>query len=226
MANFGFSRLTVVAPYEPHWREAQSAVGADALLQNAKRTESLAEAVAGCTLVVGTGTLAHRKPEQPVVKLPDLPQQLENELVNCGRIALVFGPEKHGLTREDLSWCHLLAEIPTSAEQPSMNLGQAVAVCLYELAVRLATIETQPAHANDAQVSSITQTSPAASGNLDLLARVIDQVMLAARYSPVSMRRANQHQLRLFLRRLNLSALDARRVLGFFRRVLHRLQEP
>ena len=81
MANFGFARLSVVAPYErhwdeamsdPHWREAKSAVGASDLLQNAKRTESLADAVADCTLVVGTGSLEHRKPEQPVVPLPDL----------------------------------------------------------------------------------------------------------------------------------------------------------
>src|SRR5665213_4548944 len=57
MANFGFSRLAVVAPYEEHWREARSAVGAPELLQNAKETESLAEAVSNCTLVVGTGTL-------------------------------------------------------------------------------------------------------------------------------------------------------------------------
>ena len=72
MANFGFSRLAVVAPYEPHWREAKSAVGAETLLQNAVRAEHLTEAVAECTLVVGTGTLAHRKPEQQVIALPAL----------------------------------------------------------------------------------------------------------------------------------------------------------
>lgn len=224
MTNFGFSQLTVVAPYEPHWREAQSAVGAEALLQNARSTKCLAEAVAGCTLVIGTGTLTHRKPEQPVVKLPNLPPRLENELASGGRIALVFGPEKHGLTREDLSYCHLLAEIPTSADQPSMNLGQAVAVCLYELAIRVAPAEADAHPGDDAAASNIT-SGGATSGNLDLLAAVIDQVMLAARYSPASMRPANQHQLRLFLRRLNLNALDARRVLGFFRRVLHRLHQ-
>jgi TrmH family RNA methyltransferase len=221
MANFGFARLTVVAPYEPHWREAQSAIGAENLLQKAKSAERLAEAVADCTLVVGTGTLTHRKPEQPVVKLHDLPPRLEETLTDGGRIALVFGPEKHGLTREDLSYCHLLVEIPTGAQQPSMNLGQAVAVCLYELAVRLIQARAEP----DAAQPAPQPASTAASGDLDLLAGVIDQVMLASHYSPVLKRRANQHQLRLFLRRLALSAADARRILGFFRRVLHRLQE-
>jgi tRNA C32,U32 (ribose-2'-O)-methylase TrmJ len=61
-----------VAPYAPHWREARSAVGAPELLAAANETATLAEAVAGCTLVVGTGTLTYRKPEQPVVSLPDL----------------------------------------------------------------------------------------------------------------------------------------------------------
>jgi hypothetical protein len=103
MANFGFAHLTVVAPYGPHWREARSAVGAPELLQNAKETETLAQAVASCTFVAGTGTLAHRKPEQPVIFLPDSAPTLTQELDRGGRIALVFGPAKHGLTRDDLS---------------------------------------------------------------------------------------------------------------------------
>ncbi len=137
MANFGFRRLAVVAPYEEHWREARSAVGAPELLQDAKETATLSEAAADCTLVIGTGSLAHRRPEQPVVPLPALAPFVQQEIDRGGRVALVFGPEKHGLTREDLSFCHLLVEIPTAPGQPSMNLGQAVAVCLYELAARL-----------------------------------------------------------------------------------------
>jgi tRNA/rRNA methyltransferase len=64
MANFGFRHLAVVAPYAPMWREARSAVGAPEILLNAAETTSLGEAVAASTLVVGTGTLTYRKPEQ------------------------------------------------------------------------------------------------------------------------------------------------------------------
>ena len=67
---------------------------------------------------------------------------VSRELDRGGRVGMVFGPEKHGLTREDLSYCHLLVEIPTDAHQPSMNLGQAVAVCLYELATRAMPAES------------------------------------------------------------------------------------
>jgi TrmH family RNA methyltransferase len=221
MANFGFSRLTVTAPYEPHWREAQSAVGAEDLLKNAKVFSTLREAVTGCTLVVGTGTLTQRKPEQPVVRLPEIfphifPLLPETHEAN-GRVAVVFGPEKHGLTRDDLSYCNLLVEIPTDQRQPSMNLGQAVAVCLYELAVRFSMPVQGP-------TGSELQQANATSGDLDLLAEVIDRVSVTADYSPSDMREANRHDLRLLLRRLALTEPDARRTLRFFRRVLWRLE--
>jgi len=215
MANFGFKRLTVVAPFAPMWREARSAVGAPDLLTNALESLTLAETVADCTLVVGTGTLTYRKPEQMVVALPDLAPLVRRELDRGGRIALVFGSEKHGLTREDLSYCHLLIEIPTDPGQPSMNLGQAVAVCLYEVAAR----------ASDAEKGTSPRSQPApTSERLDLLAGLIEETMGAAGYSPPGMRPANRHDLRLLLRRLNLSAHDTRRILGLFRRILWRLR--
>jgi tRNA/rRNA methyltransferase len=223
MANFGFSRLVVVAPYEPHWREARSAIGAPELLINAREVPTLAEAVRDRTLVLGTGTLTHRKAEQPALRLNELPPLVSPELDRGGRVAIVFGPEKHGLTREDLSYCHVLVEIPTDPRQPSMNLGQAAAVCLYELAVRLnlhpdAPRSEQPERAGLPR--PLLQDSSPTSGNVDILAGLIEQVMVAARYSPKTMQEANRHDLRLILRRLHLNAADTRRALGLFRRIL------
>jgi tRNA/rRNA methyltransferase len=213
MANFGFRRLSIVAPYAPMWREARSAIGAAEVLQNAKSTECLAEAVAGCTLVIGTGTLTYRKPEQPVVALPHLPRLVAQEFVRGGRAALVFGSEKHGLTREDLSLCHILVEIPTDPGQPSMNLGQAVAVCLYELSVRLCAETQEPP----------PRAAAAPASQLERLAEVVEQAMQAAGSSAGKLQPANRHDLRLLLRRLAPTVRDTRRILGIFRHILWRL---
>ncbi len=235
MANFGFQRLAVVAPFEQHWREAKSAVGAEELLQNAKSTECLAEAVADCTLVVGTGSFERRKPEQPVIPLPELAPLVRLEIARGGRVALVFGPEKRGLTRQDLSYCHLLTEIPTNPRQPSMNLGQAVAVCLYEIAVRGnesrkpetdrgAATEASARRGRHRRADPGDAAALASAQDLELLAGVVEETMLAANYSPPAMRKANRHDLHLLLRRLALTRGDSRRILGFFRRILWRLK--
>ncbi|MGC9158054.1 MAG: RNA methyltransferase [Terracidiphilus sp.] len=258
MANFGFEHLCVVSPFAPTWREARSAVGAPELLASARESATLAAAVAGCTLVLGTGTLTYRKPEQPVVLLPDLAPRLARELARGGRIALVFGPEKHGLTREDLSYCHLLVEIPTDPRQPSMNLGQAVAVCLYELATRGLPGKTglSPRAAESGRMAGPALMSPApgagapkraltgdrmeapachgepvfpaataaASGQLERLAEVVGETLLAAGVSPRTLQAAYRRDLRLLLRRLAISDRDALRILGLFRHLLWRLK--
>jgi TrmH family RNA methyltransferase len=226
MANFGFTRLIVANPYEPHWREARSAVGAPDLLNSARETLSLADAVRDCTLVLGTGTLTRRKPEQRVVRMDELAPIVTQEINRGGRIAMVFGPEKHGLTRQDLSYCQILVEIPTDRRQPSMNLGQAAAVCLYELAVRSGS-STQEAVPPDRKTgidrAPDSAETAAKSRHLDLLAGLIEEVMVAAKYSPNTMQEANRHDLRLFLRRIQLNTHDSRRALGLFRRILRQL---
>jgi tRNA/rRNA methyltransferase len=213
MANFGFQNLSVVSAHEPNWREARSAVGAPEILANAQEHATIQQAIAQNTLVLGTGTLTYRKPDQSVVQLPQLGPFIHQEIARNGRIAILFGSEKTGLSREDLSYCHALVEIPTDPRQPSMNLGQAAAVCLYELACAAARTSTESAP-NPPAVDSAT---------IDRVAALIEQTMLAARYSPESMHEANRHDLRVLLRRLNLSPLDSRRILGLFRRILNRL---
>jgi tRNA/rRNA methyltransferase len=229
MANFGFQNMGVVEPYTPHWREARSAVGAPELLRDAKESATLPEALAECTLVVGTGTLTYRKAEQQVVQLPALGSLVERELARGGRIAMVFGPENHGLSRDDLSYCHVLVEIPTDVRQPSMNLGQAVAVCLYELSSRVFSAQEVTSApipvAGGAESSTLPNPGSAvSSGTLELLSGLIEETMSAAGYSPNSMQAANRHDLRLLIRRLGLNPDDTRRALGLFRRILWRLK--
>lgn len=127
LANFGFDDLLSVDPWEPTWKEAKSAIGAEDILKRA-RAVNIHEALAGCELVLGTTCLKARMPKQPVIKLPDL-QPWE------GKAAVLFGSEKHGLTNDVLALCDALLTVPTKAKQPSMNLAQAVAVVAYQLSL-------------------------------------------------------------------------------------------
>jgi TrmH family RNA methyltransferase len=232
MANFGFRRLSIVAPFAINWMEAKSAVGAPDLLREAKVYETLGEAVAHCTLVLGTGSLDRRRPVQAVLELPEAAAQLRQALSpddetnpDGNRVALVFGSEKHGLTSDDLSWCYALVVIDTCEAQPSMNLGQAVAVCLYEIS----------RNAKPDNESTISKTNPSDhfqikaaehpdSGQLDRLAGLIEETMEAVNYSTRGMRSANGEALRVLLRRLMPNEPDLRRMMGLFRRILWQLR--
>src|SRR3954468_19633102 len=134
MSNFGLARLRVVNPYEVAYAEARSAVKAAHVLAQSQQYGTVAEAVADCTLVVGTASLGNRALALPVRRLETASHQILTEIAQQGRVALLFGSEKFGLSNDDLSHCHSLCRIPTVGQDLSMNLGQAVALCLYELA--------------------------------------------------------------------------------------------
>src|SRR5712664_1333166 len=132
MSNFGVRRLRVVNPYEKAFREARSAVGAAGLLAKAEQYDGVAEAVADCRLVVGTTAVSGRDLQHRLQGLVDGGRQIKRQL-RSAPVALLFGSERYGLSNEELSHCHWLMRIPTREEHGSMNLGQAVAVTLYEI---------------------------------------------------------------------------------------------
>lgn len=130
MANFGVGELVVVAPYEPVWREARSAVGAGPVLDDAREVATLDEAIAAATLVGATTATTRRRLRQ-VMTLPEFADLARTAAHPC----LVFGNEKHGLTTAEIARCHAAVRIETDPRQPSMNLAHAVAVCCYALTV-------------------------------------------------------------------------------------------
>src|SRR5947209_5339709 len=132
MSNFGFSHLRVVNPYAVAFREARAAMGGSQVLKNAKEYNTVAEAVADCTLVVGTTAVQHRELQHVLQPLARGAALIRSRL-KSGPVALLFGSEKTGLSNADLSHCDWLMHIPTCEKHLSMNLGQAVALCVYEI---------------------------------------------------------------------------------------------
>jgi TrmH family RNA methyltransferase len=217
MSNLGFSRLRVVNPYEASFREARSAVGAAPLLAGAEEYKSVEEAVADCSLVVGTTAARNRELHQPLKLLPRAAPLIGKRL-RSGRVALLFGSEKRGLSKADLNHCHWLLRIPTRDEHVSMNLGQAVAVCLYELARDLGP-GRKPAVPPLAKPSQ----PPAAAGELERITSLLVEALRASGYLEQHAAAAKEEKLRRMVRRLRLSASDAELWQGMLRQILWKL---
>src|ERR1700760_4289190 len=132
MHDFGFRHLRVVNDYTVPIETARSAVDASSVLANAHVCASVAEAVADCMLVVGTTAVGERALQHPLYNLPEAAERIHSECrrEGSGKIALLFGLEKTGLSNDDLSHCQWLLTIPMyeheDVRHPSMNLGQAV----------------------------------------------------------------------------------------------------
>jgi TrmH family RNA methyltransferase len=211
IGNFGFSQLRVVDPYEPSFREARSAVGASKILSRAKEYAGVAEAIADCELVVGTTSGRDRKLDDGL-RILHVGSRAIRKRLGSGRVGLLFGSEKRGLSNQDLSHCHWLLRIPTSDEVPSMNLGQAVAVCLYEIANAPVT------------TSRVSRKQVAASVDLERMTLLLTELLAASGYTiPGSETRAEQ-KLRQMIRRLEISSEDSQTWQGMLRQIQWKLR--
>jgi len=220
MSNLGFLRLRVVNPYEASFREARSAVGAAPLLAKAEQYSSVAEAVADCSLVVGTTAVGKRELNHPLRLLKDAAPVIRKRLSTGGRVALLFGSEKRGLSNDDFSHCHWLLHIPTREEHTSMNLGQAVAVCLYELARSSKTINST----SRKPIFKTEKLKSAASAELERITVVLIDALRASGYLGERSVAAKEEKIRRMVRRLALSSADAELWLGMLRQMLWKMK--
>jgi tRNA/rRNA methyltransferase len=211
MKNFGFTDLTVVTPHPPVWSEVVSAVNAEDVLNNASIVASLNEAIADCNLVVGATDRTRIEEKQTLYTPLDLSRELS---VADFELALVFGSEKHGLTNEDLSRCHRVMSIPTEPNCPSMNLGQAVAVCCYELIREAAQAAIVPRPAETATAGAVQ-----AALRLSLEVLCMTDFVLPGNEPDLTRR------LRSSLLRLNLTRQDIEMLCGILSRIKRRLEE-
>jgi tRNA/rRNA methyltransferase len=212
MSNFGARWLRLVHPYELAFREARSAVGAADLLAKAAVFDTIAEAVADCRLVVGTTAAGRREMRHRLRPLPDAGPIIRRRLPT-GPVALLFGSEKVGLSNTDLSHCGWLVRIPTRAEHSSMNLGQAVAVCLYELARAAKT------------ASKKEDREAPTSAELERITQLLFGVLAASEYVKPRLAAATKENLRRMVHRMQLDATDAEVWQGMLRQIAWKLSQ-
>lgn len=187
-------------------------MGGAHVLQSARVFGSVAEATADCTLVLGTTAGQHRVPKLLIERLE---AGAEAARRHAGRVGLLFGSEKFGLSNEDMSHCHGLLRIATSPGTPSMNLGQAVAVCLYEL-VR---------DAGTAGALDESPVAPVSGEDAEQITRMLLEVLEESGYTNRITAVSTEQKIRRWIRRLEIRKRDAPLLLGILRQVLWKFRK-
>ena len=131
MMNFGLKELRLVAPREqfPNKRAYDLAGHAAEIIDNAKVFNTTQEAVADLERVYAA-TARNREMVKPVYNPLAASQKIHTEALKTG---IMFGPERTGLTNEDVTIADAIITIPTSTEFSSLNVAQSVVVIAYQL---------------------------------------------------------------------------------------------
>ncbi|MEO6804927.1 MAG: TrmH family RNA methyltransferase [Edaphobacter sp.] len=219
MHDFGFRHLRVVNEYAVPFETARSAVDAAEVMAGAAVFGSVADAVADCTLVAGTTAVGERALQHPLYALAEAAGKIDEELArDGGRVALLFGSEKTGLSNDELSHCHWLLTIPMAEHEdtrhPSMNLGQAVAVCLYEL------VRSRP----EGLASGIP--AAASSGETERLTGLLNEVLEGTGYTKRHPANCEEGQIRRLVLRMGVAEHDVPVWMGILRQILWRIRGP
>ncbi|MGH7823635.1 MAG: RNA methyltransferase [Candidatus Binatia bacterium] len=206
MKNTGVAELVIVgkARTRSFWARAMAVHGRD-ILSRCKCYDTIREAIADCALVVGTTCRSglYRQHSEP-------PRAIASRIVaaaQTGKVALLFGPEDHGLSNKDLEHCQLLITIPTHPDYSSLNVAQAVVICLYEIYLASLSSPAEPVirRAPAEEVERLFDRMRASLLKIGFLDSENPEHMLLA--------------LRRILGRAGLEDKDARILTGLFRQI-------
>ncbi|WP_337009637.1 tRNA (cytosine(32)/uridine(32)-2'-O)-methyltransferase TrmJ [Pantoea sp. AS142] len=210
MKTMGLTNLYLVNPLvKPDSQAISLAAGASDVIGEAKIVDSLDEAIAGCSLVVGTSARSRSLP-WPMLDARECGVKSVEEGLQAP-VALVFGRERVGLTNEELQKCHYHVAIQANPEYSSLNLAMAVQIIAYE--VRMAWLQAQE------QASPPPQYEESPYPLVDDLERFyqhMEQMMLNSGF----IREANPGQVMSKLRRLYTRARPERDELNILRGML------
>jgi len=217
MKVMGFRHLSLVAPRNfPAAAAIAMASGADDLLISAQVVETLEAAVSGCAMVFGT-TARDRHLQWPILFPAQAAAEAEIALAD-GPVAFVFGREQAGLTNAELDLCQRVIRIPTDPDFNSLNLAQAVQICVYEL--RNALYRGSSTHHDGGG----DRDRMATASELDLLYRHLIESMAAVGYFDPSNPRLLERRLRRLLNGSNVRQSEAQILRGFLTAIDRKLE--
>ena len=220
MKNMGLQRLTLVQPEQfPSGAAVGRAVSAVDILEQARVTDSLLEAVQDCGLIIGTSARSRRIP------WPTLdPEQCAEKLLQestTNKVAIVFGREDSGLSNEELQMCHYHVQIPTSADYSSLNLAAAVQIICYE--IRKAWLRQQG-------VASINEDEKwdmekATGEQVEHFYEHLERVMIAIDFHDPKNPRHLMHRLRRLFGRIRIDSMEINILRGILTNIEHHIGE-
>jgi tRNA/rRNA methyltransferase len=135
MRNFGLTDLVLVAPYcsTDDLEARRLATHGLAVLDTARVVGDIGDAIGDCVFTLATSALTAGVIRRGMIGTP---AEMAPQLLNAterGPVAIVFGPEPHGLSNEEIGRCHGMIHIPVDPDYPAINLAQAATICCYEL---------------------------------------------------------------------------------------------
>lgn len=210
MCNLGAGDLVLVDPVADHLGEQARQLAtphASHVLQQARVVPDLATALADCVFVAGTSARTGGLYRRQTVAAPEAVAPRLVEAMAPGPAALVFGPEPHGLSNEEVVQCLYLIHVPTEPACPALNLAQAVAICLYE--VRRAWLAR----------GEVEAAEVATHAELARMFERLEEALREVRYLRGSRADALMHAVRHLLGRARLSPMEVRLLLGLARQL-------
>jgi tRNA/rRNA methyltransferase len=217
MGNMGLCDLVLVEPVADPLDPAskQMSTRSETILHRARIVTSLAEAIADRHLAVATAASSAGLYRQEAGPPDQVLGDVAEALAAGKKTALVFGPEPTGLTNDEIAQCQGLVAIPTADTHPSLNLAQAVAICLYELRRNFEPCQSTPSAAPPAPTLD----------EMERLFAHLKEALEGIHFLYGDKAEPLMHALRQMLGRANLSVGETKILHGLARQILwHRDQ--
>lgn len=226
MKTMGIRDLRLVAPLDPPTtsKAVARASGAADVLHHAKVVQTLDEAIADCTLVVGASARMRTIP-WPLITPPVFADLVAKEPAE-GRVAVLFGREDNGLTNEELSRCHYHVTIPGNEEYCVLNVAMAIQVMCYQL--RQTLIELPGANLSLQQSEGFGMRewdSPAANDEeMERFFQHFEQTLVELDFLDPNNPRQLPTRIRRLFNRVRLDRMEVNVLRGFLTAVQKRLR--
>ncbi len=208
MKNMGLSRLVLVDPEDfPSPNAVARASGATDILDSALVVATLEEALAGCSLVLGTSARDRRIP-WPLLDPRECASVSVEQSAGGGEVALVFGREYAGLTNEELQRCQYHVHIPSDPQFSSLNLAAAVQVLTYEVRMAWLAAEGRPTKVEKLETTAMLDAQPVTVDELENYCGHLEQTLVDIGFLDPAKPRHLMPRLRRLYGRSGISKLE------------------